>query len=343
MRNYSIQILLVLITSLFITVAGLAQDHTVIIEADTYISGKNEGNYVHGHPDSTGDNYVMLVVKNEGEPEAGNSYYREAYVLFDLSSVDEEIEKVQVKLWGLYKTQEGYEAYEDTLDFGSYLIEEDDWDEATLTWNTAPLPNFDKQLDTGPFFWHQDMTGTNEDGETVYYYGWNEFGDLDPELVEAERTGDGKISFNIWGRDKKIWGETEKTWYGFVSKDSAAMVDADIAPRLLIWVKGDDGNAVEADQSMPFAFNLKANYPNPFNPSTTIGYSLSKNAETTLTIYNVLGQPIRVFSDAPGTVGHHEIEWNGISDQGQKAPSGLYFYELKSGDHVLTRKMVLTE
>ncbi len=98
--------------------------------------------------------------------------------------------------------------------------------------------------------------------------------------------------------------------------------------------------------SIPVAFELDQNYPNPFNPSTTIGFSLPVQSgggylPTTLRVYNVLGQMVRVLVDEPMAAGSHEIIWDGKDDQGSRVASGIYFYKLRSGDYEDTKKMVL--
>lgn len=338
-RSCSVLLMFVLMSVL----SAQEPDIIVLTEADTYISGRNNGNYIHGHPDSTAVNdYTMLVIKNEGEPVAGNSFYREAYLRFDLSSVEQPIERVELKLWSVAKADTiDWAAYEDTLTFGCYLVEGDDWDETTMTWNLAPIPTFDFPLEVQPLMWYDAQTG-EEDGLLYHYYGWNQAGELDASVVEAERTGDGKISMNVYGKQAKVWGETEKTWFAAVSKDSAQIAERDIEPRLWIWVEGG-GSAVAAQPTVPQEFQLGANYPNPFNPSTTIHYTLAASAPTRLTIYNALGQAVYTRQDVPSTPGHHTVQWNGQTDGGQFAPSGLYFYQLESGEHQATRKMILMQ
>jgi len=99
--------------------------------------------------------------------------------------------------------------------------------------------------------------------------------------------------------------------------------------------------------SRPVAFELNQNYPNPFNPSTTIKFTLPSPRDggaalpTNLKIYNVLGEVVRTLVDEPMAPGvHHEV-WDGTDDQGSRVASGIYFYRLRSGDFVQTKKMVL--
>ncbi|MBD3333195.1 T9SS type A sorting domain-containing protein [candidate division GN15 bacterium] len=88
-------------------------------------------------------------------------------------------------------------------------------------------------------------------------------------------------------------------------------------------------------------FTLAQNYPNPFNPATTIAFSLPRRSDTRLTIYNVLGQAASTLIDQTLPAGDHEIIWNGRLDNGQPAPTGVYFYQLVTGQRSLVRKMLL--
>jgi hypothetical protein len=95
-------------------------------------------------------------------------------------------------------------------------------------------------------------------------------------------------------------------------------------------------------QSMPADYVLQANYPNPFNPSTQISYYLKQTRSAKMTIYNTLGQAIRVF-DLQATSGWHTLTWDGCDQNGVRVPSGIYLYHLKADNTRLTRKMVLTQ
>jgi hypothetical protein len=102
----------------------------------------------------------------------------------------------------------------------------------------------------------------------------------------------------------------------------------------------DDGlqNAVVAKE-----FTLANNYPNPFNPSTTINFTVPKASDVTLTIYNTLGQRIATLVDENMAQGSHSVVWNGRNDAGQTAPTGLYFYTLRSDQTSITKKMLLVK
>lgn len=97
---------------------------------------------------------------------------------------------------------------------------------------------------------------------------------------------------------------------------------------------------------LPITYSLEQNYPNPFNPSTTINFSLPAAANVKLTVYNLLGETVKVLFDNQISAGNHSVVWNADDNSGKKISSGIYFYELKaSGDNGNNfnqiRKMIL--
>ena len=96
-------------------------------------------------------------------------------------------------------------------------------------------------------------------------------------------------------------------------------------------------------QSTPREFALHQNFPNPFNPDTTIKYDLAESADVTLQIYNVLGQVVRtlVASEAQNA-GRYQIRWSGMDDRGVPVSSGIYFYQISAdGKFHNVRKLML--
>ncbi|MBD3402047.1 T9SS type A sorting domain-containing protein [candidate division GN15 bacterium] len=92
---------------------------------------------------------------------------------------------------------------------------------------------------------------------------------------------------------------------------------------------------------MPNQYTLYENYPNPFNPSTTISYDIPAPTTVTLDIINVLGQTIRTLVQEHQPSGHHRVVWDGRTDSGQPVASGIYFYRLTAETYVDTKKMLL--
>ena len=99
--------------------------------------------------------------------------------------------------------------------------------------------------------------------------------------------------------------------------------------------------AVASETVQPWAFSLGANYPNPFNPATTIPLSVPADAEDVdVAIYNVLGQPVRQMWAGPLVAGEHRLGWDGRDAQGQAVAAGVYLYRLQVGEQTRLRKMV---
>jgi flagellar hook assembly protein FlgD len=93
-------------------------------------------------------------------------------------------------------------------------------------------------------------------------------------------------------------------------------------------------------------FELEQNFPNPFNPSTTIKYSLGRennglSSNTVLKIYNTLGQEIKTLVNEKQKSGEHTVAWNGTDNGGNRVASGVYFYSLQRGESRVSRKMIL--
>lgn len=83
------------------------------------------------------------------------------------------------------------------------------------------------------------------------------------------------------------------------------------------------------------------NYPNPFNPETRLTFSLPNEQKIELTIYNIKGQKVKQLIKGQLTAGQHSTLWEGKDDNGKSVGSGLYFYKLKTGDKVISKKMLL--
>ena len=73
------------------------------------------------------------------------------------------------------------------------------------------------------------------------------------------------------------------------------------------------------------------NFPNPFNPATTIQYELPQAVDVELTVYNVVGQPVRTLIAEHQSAGRYAVEWDATNDRGHSLSSGMYFYHLQAG------------
>jgi len=97
-----------------------------------------------------------------------------------------------------------------------------------------------------------------------------------------------------------------------------------------------DENVIQASSK------LIGNFPNPFNPLTTISFETIQSSENTeVAIYNMKGQKVKSLVDDIFEIGRHSIDWNGTDDKGNEVSSGIYYYKMKSGQYTATKKMLM--
>ena len=138
-------------------------------------------------------------------------------------------------------------------------------------------------------------------------------------------------------------GRVVLTTFGFETL-ADENIRALFADRVVTWLKSTTGIEDDRLAGPATRFELKANYPNPFNPETHITYALPATAgdhQTTLVIYNQLGQKVRTLVNRTQSSGQYEVTWNGMDDAGNSVASGVYFYKLQYGPHQSVRKMLL--
>ena len=95
------------------------------------------------------------------------------------------------------------------------------------------------------------------------------------------------------------------------------------------------------ENNIEYATELRGNYPNPFNPTTDIRFSLQEESHVSVVIYNLIGQKVKVLSDKVYKKGTYEVKWNGKDDYQKDVPSGYYFYRMKTDRYTSTKKMLL--
>ncbi len=106
----------------------------------------------------------------------------------------------------------------------------------------------------------------------------------------------------------------------------------------------DDVSGVENPMNLMAVYLLRQNFPNPFNPSTTISFDLPESAPVFLSIFDVSGRLMRrLVTGSSMGAGSHKVTWDGMSTNGMPAGSGVYFYRLDTGSHSETRRMLLVK
>jgi immune inhibitor A len=148
-------------------------------------------------------------------------------------------------------------------------------------------------------------------------------------------TGAYKLVFFDWGYEAI---ENSLATYG--SRDTVLYRVLEFFSNLTTEVADENSR-----QILPGVFELEQNYPNPFNPTTTIRYALGREdngirSNTTLKIYNTLGQEVKTLVNEAQYPGSYTVEWNGTNNEGRRVASGVYFYALQRGENRLSKKMI---
>lgn len=196
-------------------------------------------------------------------------------------------------------------------------------------------------INIGDFDWHQ-VTCVLEDN--IFYSIY-----IDGMLV-AEGEGTDEVVDNIgddlWlgARPNNADATTAVKMVGLM--DRVRFWDQALTPEqieYLYLMEGPDGGSVGVEEKVttPVDFALKANFPNPFNPTTTISYSLDKTQNVSVEVFDMLGHKVSTLTSGVQTAGDHFVQWNGTNDYGQPVSSGVYLYRLISENRVETRKMML--
>jgi len=103
----------------------------------------------------------------------------------------------------------------------------------------------------------------------------------------------------------------------------------------------DEITSIESEKVYPENMILSSAYPNPFNASTTIKYSLPKTSDVSLTIYDIRGRAVKIIYRESVPAGENSIAWNGADNTGGKVSSGVYLYRITAGGYEATSRVTL--
>jgi hypothetical protein len=144
-----------------------------------------------------------------------------------------------------------------------------------------------------------------------------------------------------------LGGQSEEISVNFDTSDMALgnyecslMIDdgygnvVEIPVSLVVAESGNEG-------VLPAVTELQGNYPNPFNPETTINFSLKETGQVKLEVYNIKGQKVKTLVNQEMSAGQHSVLWSGRDDSGNSVSSGVYFFRMTNGRYTSTRKMIL--
>jgi hypothetical protein len=150
------------------------------------------------------------------------------------------------------------------------------------------------------------------------------------KAVKPYRSNRQNVSVNYRVKAKSEWLDENNNW----QRQYSSYSDVSNISGSIIGVFDKSGIA----QIIPVSNSLSQNFPNPFNPSTTIYYGLKEAGNVTIKIYNALGQEIVTLVNERKESGYHYAEWNASG-----CPSGMYFYKIQSGNYTESKKMILAK
>ena len=110
---------------------------------------------------------------------------------------------------------------------------------------------------------------------------------------------------------------------------------------IIIYLSGTAHPVSNNNDLIPAVTALKGNYPNPFNPETTISFGMHQAGKVDVVIYNILGQKVKTLLSENREAGTHQVVWNGKDANNRSVASGVYFYKMTTGDYSKTSKMIL--
>ena len=190
---------------------------------------------------------------------------------------------------------------------------------------------------TGVFAWHHDGTLLPD---YPLETGWSR---SSPTITDLD--GDGDIEILIGSMDDNLYAWDLEGNYN-TNNIEWSMFRYDLLNTGCYQNETTGIEEFPPDQLLPASIVLHQNYPNPFNPSTTISFSLTTESteNTELIIYNLKGQKVKTFSNLPIYKSlKQQIVWDGTDKNNQPVSSGIYFYKLKTGGEMITKKMLLLE
>jgi hypothetical protein len=126
-----------------------------------------------------------------------------------------------------------------------------------------------------------------------------------------------------------------------VSSATGSAIDSDFHEAE--WTVGSDSFVLDNELVSPVSFSLGNNYPNPFNPSTTIEYSIAEPSFVNLSIFDASGRLVKTLISESKVADNYSISWDGVNDNGVSVSAGMYLYKIDAGSFVETRKMLLVK
>jgi len=175
-------------------------------------------------------------------------------------------------------------------------------------------------------------------GGSQFYTGRTFHGMLDDARVYGfALSSEQALAYHDLGRDWIVPQETSvgDQWKAHVTPFSATAAGVLCQTNTLTIEPPTVAAAIDILEQLPDQYSLHANYPNPFNPTTEIGFDLPDAVHVRLDIYNIMGQKVTTLVDGKREAGYHSVVWDG-----SRVASGVYLYRIEAGAFVDTKKMV---
>ncbi len=172
----------------------------------------------------------------------------------------------------------------------------------------------------------------NENGTLIAEYAEWEEGELPCLGAEFAYEKGAVMADTTEAAERRLFFGLHDTGFLLLTESGMKMWDAAVSWLLYM----DENSAVESNAIQPHEFMVLQNYPNPFNPMTTITYELESSSNVTLDVFNTLGEKVASLVNETQHAGQYTVPFDASN-----LPSGIYLYQLKSSERVLTKKMVL--
>nr|MCK4349477.1 T9SS type A sorting domain-containing protein [Candidatus Krumholzibacteria bacterium] len=179
-----------------------------------------------------------------------------------------------------------------------------------------------------------DVIETDWDGQYSLAYPSYEGTDYYAAIQTERPNGAGYTSRTMWFGSSFMYIRDG-------NRSDPPSVRGEIMRTVLLWFLGSLPPPVGDDVPPAYTYRLEQNFPNPFNPATTLRFRLKHKGHATIKVYDVAGRLVAILADEVMEAGPHEVQWDGRNHLGLSVASGIYFCRMEAGSFKDVRKLVL--